>query len=282
GRDTGSKLSELFQVLDTPHVDRLSNIGDELAAFEYINGSLFSEKSSIPSFNGELRALLLSCAELDWSAISPAIFGAMFQGILDQHDPVAARRQATRRELGAHYTSERNILKVINPLIMEDLWDELRSPRATRASYRALYEKLPTINLLDPACGCGNFLVIAYRQLRRLEMELISLLWGDQRGVLDVSTLCRVNVSQFFGIELDEAAAHIARVALWITDHQMNLEAAERFGTTRPSVPLIASPTIFIGNALTTDWTSIIDPLKCTYVLGNPPFVGAKYLSDKQ
>lgn len=281
GKDLGALLAELFQVLDTPRDARQSTLDEDLAAFEYINGSLFAEQARIPAFNHDLRRLLLLCAELDWSGISPAIFGAMFQGVLEQQHPTD-KRQATRRELGAHYTSERNILRLLNPLCMDDLWAELHAPKRTRASLRTLYDRLPTLTFFDPACGCGNFLVIAYRELRRLEMALIAELWGEQRGVLDVSTLCRVNVHQFYGIEIDDAAAHIARVALWITDHQMNLEAAERFGTTRPTVPLVTAPTIVCDNALRLDWRDVLAPAHCSYVLGNPPFVGAKYMSDTQ
>lgn len=279
GRDLGAMLSELFQVLDTARDARQSTLDEELAAFEYINGSLFSESVRIPAFNHDARRLLLACAELDWTNISPAIFGAMFQGVLEQQAPTE-KRQASRRELGAHYTSERNILRVLNPLCMDGLRAQLH--KGTKASIRALYDRLPTLTFLDPACGCGNFLVIAYRELRRLEMEVIAELWGDQRGVLDVSTLCRVNVHQFYGIEIDDAAAHIARVALWITDHQMNLEAAERFGTTRPTVPLVVAPTIMQGNALRIGWHTVLPSTQCSYVLGNPPFVGAKYMTDDQ
>jgi hypothetical protein len=281
GKDLGSMLAELFQVLDTSRDERQYSLDEDLAAFEYINGSLFAEQSRIPAFNHDLRQLLLESSELDWSGISPAIFGAMFQGVLEQQHPTD-KRQASRRELGAHYTSERNILRVINPLCMDDLRAELHAPKRTKATLRALYDKLPTLTFFDPACGCGNFLVIAFRDLRRLEMEVIAELWGEQRGVLDVSTLCRVNVHQFYGIEIDDAAAHIARVALWITDHQMNLEAAERFGTTRPTVPLVTAPTIVCANALQTDWRTVLAPAQCSYVLGNPPFIGAKFMTDGQ
>lgn len=281
GRDLGATLAQLFDVLNTPHGARQSTLDEDLAAFEYINGSLFAERARIPSFDHDLRKLLLACSELDWSGISPAIFGAMFQGVLEHQHP-HDKRQATRRELGAHYTSERNILRVINPLCMDDLRAELSANKRTKATLRALYDKLPTLTFFDPACGCGNFLVIAYRDLRRIEMEVIAALWGEQRGVLDVSTLCRVNVHQFYGIEIDDAATHIARVALWITDHQMNLEAAERFGTTRPTVPLITAPTIVCGNALHLDWRDVLPPQQCSFVLGNPPFVGKKEQSDSQ
>ena len=281
GKDLGALLTQLFQVLDTPRDARQPTLDEDLAAFEYINGSLFAESARIPAFDHDLRTLLLESAELDWSGISPAIFGAMFQGVLEQHHP-HDKRQATRRELGAHYTSERNILRVIHPLCLDDLHAELHAPKRTKATLRALYDTLPTLTFLDPACGCGNFLVIAYRELRRLEMDLIAALWGEQRGVLDVSTLCRVNVHQFYGIEIDESAAHIARVALWITDHQMNLEAAERFGTTRPTVPLVTAPTIVCANALHKNWRDVLPPEQCSYILGNPPFVGKKEQTASQ
>ncbi len=281
GKDTGSALAELFQVLDTAPGDRQTTLDEDLAAFEYINGSLFSESTRIPSFDSQLRSLLIACADLNWSNISPAIFGAMFQGVLEAQHP-DEKRQTTRRELGAHYTSERNILRVINPLCMDELRAPLQAKRRTKASLRALYDLLPTLTFFDPACGCGNFLVIAYRELRRIEMDLIAEIFGEERGLLDVSHLCRVTVRQFYGIEIDEAAEHIARVALWITDHQMNLEAAERFGTTRATVPLVSSPTIRCANALQTDWTEILPPAQCRYILGNPPFVGAKYMTEGQ
>ena len=281
GKDLGALLTQLFQVLDTPRDARQPTLDEDLAAFEYINGSLFAESARIPAFDHDLRTLLLESAELDWSGISPAIFGAMFQGVLEQHHP-HDKRQATRRELGAHYTSERNILRVIHPLCLDDLRAELHAPKRTKATLRALYDRLPALTFLDPACGCGNFLVIAYRELRRLEMDLIAELWGEQRGVLDVSTLCRVNVHQFYGIEIDEAAAHIARVALWITDHQMNLEAAERFGTTRPTVPLVTAPTIVCANALHKNWRDVLLPEQCSYILGNPPFVGHQFRNPEQ
>lgn len=207
----------------------------------------------------------------------------MFQGVLEEHAP-DAKRQATRRELGAHYTSERNILRVIDPLFMDDLRAELESARRSKAKLQALYDKLPTITCFDPACGCGNFLVIAYRELRRLEIEVIDELFNFKhgKGLLDIETLCRVEVSQFYGIEIDEAAAHIARVALYITDHQLNLEAAARFGNTRATVPLIHTPHIVCANALRTDWTTVLPANRCSYIISNPPFVGKQYQTDEQ
>jgi hypothetical protein len=288
GSDVGRVLAELFQVLDTTEPDRQKNLDEALARFAYINGKLFADPARIPSFNSSLREQLITCAILDWSNISPAIFGAMFQGVLETHDATdsTATRKASRRELGAHYTSERNILRVINPLCMNDLRNELN--KAATKDLAAFYDKLPTLTFFDPACGCGNFLVIAFRELRQLEMDAIDrmndakLTKAGKGGLLDVSTLCRVRVSQFYGIEIDESAAHIARVAMWITDHQLNLEAADRFGTTRPSVPLIDSATIACGNALRLNWRDVLPPAQCSYVLGNPPFVGYSYQAAEQ
>ncbi len=292
GKDLGPQLAELFEVLNTPEGQRSPLLDEALAAFAYVNGELFAERTRIPAFDGKLRALLLQCVRLDWSAISPAIFGAMFQGVLEQHEPDLSRT-ASRRELGAHYTSERNILRAINPLFMDGLRAEFKAAGRTRAKLQALYDRLPAITVLDPACGCGNFLVIAYRELRRLEMDLIDELHkddlrrkaikaGQKGGFFDIGDLSRVRVSQFYGIEIDPSAAHIAQVAMWITDHQMNLESAQRFGTTRPSIPLTHSATIRNGNALRTDWADVLPPEQCSYVVGNPPFVGAKYQNDEQ
>jgi len=283
GRDTGSKLAELFDVLDTPEAERPKTLDEDLAAFPYVNGSLFTERTRIPAFDAAMRALLVECAELDWSGISPAIFGAMFQGVLEAHTPDETRQQS-RRELGAHYTSERNIFRVIEPLFLEDLRAEFDAARHSKPRLKALYDKLPELNFLDPASGCGNFLVIGYRELRRLENDVIEELFDFKRakGLLDVAHLCRVRVSQFHGIEIDQAAAHIARVALWITDHQMNLESAERFGNTRPTIPLVDTPNIHCANALRVKWQELLPPEKCNFIMGNPPFAGKQYQNAEQ
>ena len=287
GANTGAKLNELFDTLNTPIKQRSPLLDETLQAFAYINGHLFEQRTRIPAFNSTLHALLLQCARYDWASISPAIFGSMFQSVLEKHEPdqnPATPHRASRRELGAHYTSERNILRAINPLFMDGLRAQLAAAGKNPAKLQTLYDQLPTLRLLDPACGCGNFLVIAYRELRLFEMELIERLYfkGKGRGVLDVADLSRVTVNQFYGIEIDASAAHIAQVALWITDHQMNLLCAQRFGTTRPSVPLTASAHILQANALRTDWAELLPPAQCSYIVGNPPFVGAKYQSAEQ
>lgn len=283
GRDTGATIAELFQVLNQSQTERQTTLDEQLQAFEYINGNLFAEQTRIPSFNYELRQQLIECNKLDWSDISPAIFGAMFQAVLETQTEDSAARKESRRELGAHYTSERNILRVINPLFLDGLRAEFDAVKKNKTKLQAFYNKLPTLKFFDPACGCGNFLVIAFRELRRLENEVIGALFGDaQRGLLDVSHLCQVNVGQFYGIEIDEAAAHIARVAMWITDHQLNIEAAARFGTTRPTVPLITSPHITCANALRIDWNDALPTQECSYIMGNPPFIGYSYQNKEQ
>lgn len=283
GVDLGSKLTELFDVFDQVEADRQTTLDGTLAAFPYVNGSLFRERTRIPSFDSNLRQLLIDCAKLDWSNISPAIFGAMFQGVLEEHEP-DSKRQATRRELGAHYTSERNILRVINPLFMDDLRAEFVRAKRSKPKLQTLYDKLPKLNFFDPACGCGNFLVIAYREVRRLEFEVIAELFNFEhgRGLLDVSTLCRVQLTQFYGIEIDEAASHIARVALYITDHQLNTEAAERFGNTRATVPLTHTPNIICDNAVRKDWNEVLPASGCSYIISNPPFYGKQQQTESQ
>jgi len=285
GSDVGQKIGELFEVLNTSDDDRFVTLEDNLKAFPYINGNLFAERTRIPVFDSALRELLISCATLDWSGISPAIFGAMFQGVLEEHN-TTEKRQATRRELGAHYTSERNILRVINPLFLDELREEFEVCKRTKNKTRLklLYDKLPTLTFFDPACGCGNFLVIAYRELRKLENDVIAELFDfdKMRGLLDVSTLCRVKLNQFYGIEIDEAAAHIARVALYITDHQMNDLAAERFGYSRPTIPLTDNPQVTVGNALRIDWQDVLPAIQCSYVFGNPPFIGHQWRTSEQ
>ena len=283
GSDLGMAIAMLFQVLNTAHDKRQTNLDEALKAFEYVNGGLFAEQISIPSFDFDLRTILVKCSELDWSGISPAIFGAMFQSVLEAGATDTAHRKESRRELGAHYTSERNILKVIQPLFLDELHKEFEQA-ITKPKLQALYDKLHTLKFFDPACGCGNFLVIAYRELRRIENDVIAKLYfkGEQGGLLDVKEYCKVSIEQFYGIEIDEAAVHIARVAMYITDHQLNLESGNRFGETRATVPLVATPHIHCGNALRMDWNGVVKSEDCNYVFGNPPFIGYSVQSKEQ
>ena len=273
-RSDGSNLHEVFTTLfDTLNTkERSSRLPASYAAFAYVNGDLFSESIRIPYFDENLYDLVVECNHLDWSEISPAIFGSMFQSVLDIDD--TADSDDKRREFGAHYTSEKNILKVINSLFLNELRDEFSKCTTNKPRALKLYEKLPTLKFFDPACGCGNFLIIAYRELRLLENQLIALIYGDQKGLLDISSMCQVTVEQFYGIEIEPHAAHIARVAMWITDHQLNQATAERFGTTRPTTPIVYSPHITEGNALQIEWEDVLAANECDFVMGNPPFVG--------
>jgi hypothetical protein len=272
GSDLGMHLATLFQVLNTPREKRLTNLDEHLAAFEYINGRLFEESLPIPAFDRAMRETLLNCCALNWGRISPAIFGSLFQSIMDKD---------ARRNLGAHYTSEVNILKALRPLFLDALRAELEACGTNRGKLEAFHRKLATIRVLDPACGCGNFLVIAYRELRLLELETMKRLLSRQR-VLSVAALIFVDVDQCYGIEIEEFPAQIAQVALWLTDHQMNMTVSEVFGQYFARLPLKKSANIRHGNALTTDWREVVAPKDLTYIVGNPPFSGARFMSKNQ
>ena len=282
GSDTGSRLSELFQVLDTPETDRQKTLDEDLARFPYVNGDLFDGPLSIPSFDAAMRGALLDASRFDWSNISPAIFRALFQSVMDP---------AERRAQGAHYTTEKNILKVIEPLFMDDLRAEfarLRSRKDSRrrADLRRFQERLGRMRFFDPACGCGNFLIIAYRELRLLEIEAIrevrAAMGATRQDELDAGALSLVDVDQFYGIELGEFPARIAETALWMMDHIMNNRLSLEFGQTYARIPLQTSPHIVHGDALETDWAALLPPEQCSYVFGNPPFVGAKLQTAEQ
>ena len=224
-----------------------------------------------------MRDALIGSCTLDWSKISPAIFGAMFQSVMDDE---------ARHDIGAHYTSEENILKLIHPLFLDGLHEEFEkikklSPSSRRERLIKFHDKLAAMTFLDPACGCGNFLVISYRELRLLELDVLELLLGKDK-VLDIHDEIKVNVNQFYGIEIEEFPAQIAQVALWLVDHQMNLLVRERFGTYFMRIPLKASALIYHGNALSIDWETIIPKTKLDYILGNPPFLGARIMSKDQ
>ena len=273
GSDLAARLAELFQTLNTPPSRRLTTLDESLAAFPYVNGGLFAAPLSIPAFNAAMRAALLDCARLDWSKISPAIFGAMFQGVMDEQ---------ARHDLGAHYTSEENILKVIRPLFLDALREEfdkicLATGPSKRVRLNAFHDRLASLTFLDPACGCGNFLLIAYRELRRLETDLLDELHKDDPAqVLDVSMLCKVSVAQFFGIEIEPFPSEIATVALWLMDHLCNLEVADRFGQYFARIPIPAAAHIVCANALTMDWP------RTDYIFGNPPFLGRAQKNAEQ
>jgi hypothetical protein len=273
GSDLAYHLSALFQVLNTPETQRLKNLDEQLAAFPYVNGKLFEETLPMAGFDSAMRQSLLDCCALDWSRISPAIFGSLFQSIMDKQ---------ARRNLGAHYTSEKNILKLIKPLFLDALWAEFNKAKSNKNKLFEFHKKLRDLTFFDPACGCGNFLVIAYRELRLLELEVLRASRASEQLTLDVHSLINLDVDQFYGIEIEEFPAQIAQVAMWLMDHQMNLRVSEEFGMYFARIPLKASASIVCGNALTLDWNEVVAAEKCSYVMGNPPFIGAKYMSDTQ
>ena len=273
GSDLGLHLARLFEVLDTPKEKRQTNLDETLAAFPWVNGDLFAERLGFADFNRDMRDALLACTRFDWSRISPAIFGSLFQAVMEPRE---------RRQIGGHYTSERDILKVIRSLFLDDLRAEFDRAKGNKAELRRFHEKLSRLRFLDPACGCGNFLVITYRELRLLEIEILKLLFPGAQPNLDIHTLSLIDVDAFYGIEISEWPARIAEVAMWLMDHQMNIRLSEAFGQYFVRLPLKKSPTIVCGNALRLDWKKILPPEKCSYILGNPPFVGAKFQTDEQ
>ena len=274
GADLGAWLGQLFQVLNTAPTKRQTTLDAQLAEFPYVNGRLFAEPLPLAAFDARMRELLIDASILDWSRISPAIFGSMFQSVMDAK---------ARRNLGAHYTSEKNILKLIGPLFLDDLKAELARIGNHEGKLKSFHIKLANLRFLDPACGCGNFLVIAYRELRLLELELLERLYARQGSVFSgISEHVAIDVDQFYGIEIEEFPAQIAQVALWLMDHQMNLRVAERFGEYFARLPLVKSPTIVHGNALRIDWNAVVPRERLGFILGNPPFVGAKMMSPAQ
>ena len=273
GADLAHHLSTLFYVLNTPQDKRLKNLDEHLAAFPYINGKLFADMLPPASFDAAMRESLLDLCGLDWGRISPAIFGSLFQSIMDAQ---------ARRNLGAHYTSEENILKLIKPLFLDALWAEFEKIRGNKKRLSEFHARLRTLTFFDPACGCGNFLVITYRELRLLELEVLRAANAGGQMALDVHQMIAVDVDQFFGIEIEDFPAQIAQVALWLVDHQMNMKVSEEFGAYFVRIPLNHSATIVHANALRLDWGAVLPPEKCAYLLGNPPFVGHQWRSAEQ
>jgi len=271
GSDLGLHLARLFDVLNTPEESRQANLDETLAAFRYVNGELFAENLGFADFNADMRNALLGCTHFDWSRISPAIFGSLFQEVTKE-----------RRQTGAHYTSERDILKVVRSLFLDDLRAEFIRIKSSKVELRRFHDKLSALRFLDPACGCGNFLVITYRELRLLEIDVLKLLFPSGFQELDIQRLSLVDVDAFYGIEICEWPARIAEVAMWLMDHQMNIRLSEEFGQYFVRLPLKKSPTIVCDNALLINWREILLPAQCSYILGNPPFVGKKARNAEQ
>ena len=273
GSDLASKLQELFQVLNTSEDKRFKNLDEQLKEFPYVNGKLFQEILPMASFDTKMRLALLDCCYIDWSKISPAIFGSMFQSVMNPKE---------RRNLGAHYTSETNILKLIKPLFLDDLWAEFENIKNNKNKLPEFHKKISQLKFLDPACGCGNFLVITYRELRLLELEILRATYKNGQGVLDVSDIIWLDVDMMCGIEYEEFPARIAEVAMWLIDHQMNQLISNEFGQYFARLPLKKSAKIVHGDALEVNWENVVSKNDLSYIIGNPPFIGSNIMSQFQ
>ena len=274
GTDLGMRLAHLFRILDTPPSERMTSIDEQVARFPYINGSLFEGDPKVADFKSATRAILLRASSFDWSQISPAIFGSLFQTVMDSKK---------RRAMGAHYTSEKSILKTIEPLFLDELRAEFEAAKRHPEALRAFHDKIANLRFFDPACGCGNFLIVAYREMRLLELDVLCALYPAQETRdIPIERLCRIDVDHFYGIEVERFPARIATAAMWLTDHQMNRKVSVEMGEYFARIPLAKSPHIFEENALRRDWREVLPPDDNVFVFGNPPFVGRQYRTADQ
>lgn len=281
GANLGGMLSMLFQLLDSDVKDRQTSLDDELQQFPHVNGALFAQRLDLPVFNVRMRRILLEACGFDWSKVSPAIFGSLFQSVMDDE---------RRRNLGAHYTSEKNILKVVRSLFLDDLYAEFQTVKNSRPRLNSFHDKVARLKFFDPACGCGNFLVITYREIRALETEILKQvrkLTGDEQQELDPTKLSKIDVDSFYGIEYEDFPAQIATVALWLTDHLANENLSAEFGLPFRRLPLEHAPNIHHANALRLDWNQVVrtdgnQTETRLYILGNPPFIGKQFRSAEQ
>lgn len=277
GNGLGAQIQELFQILSTPVEKRSSTVSDLLKDFPYINGGVFEENLPIFSFNSEMRKALIETTQYDWSKISPAIFGAMFQTVKSKED---------RRSLGEHYTSEANILKVIRPLFLDDYLERLSKSWESIPALKKLRKELSENSYLDPACGSGNFLVVAYRRLREIELKIVARLneleGKEGQNQIEGTWGLSVHLNQFHGIEINEWSSQIATVAMFIADHQANQAMEEITGYSPEKFPLKESAKIMHGNALQIDWKKVCPITDNTYIMGNPPFLGVRLQTAEQ
>lgn len=277
GTGLGAILQELFVTLNTARENRPSTLADSMSGFPYINGGIFAEQLPNFNFNKSMRTALVAATQYDWSTISPAIFGSLFQSVRDAE---------TRREMGEHYTSETNILRCINDLFLNDFYKRMHESWDSPQALKALRMELGQYNYLDPACGSGNFLVVAYKRMRDIELRIIARLQelDNNRAQLqlDGSLGLQVHLGQFHGIEIDEWSASIARVAMFLADHQANLALEQITGSAPNRFPLTESAVIVNANALTTDWSNVCPINSRTFIMGNPPFFGARLQTDDQ
>ncbi|ONG37261.1 methyltransferase [Enhydrobacter sp. H5] len=291
GSDTNTFLHDLFEVLDLPmDSPQRANKPSHLTKFPYVNGELFREQYWIPEFNARTRRILLDCARMNWAEINPDIFGSMFQAVIDTQQ---------RGNLGQHYTSVSNIMKVIEPLFLQGLraeYEQLASLSNDNAHKNQkakrldeLLTRLGNIKVFDPACGSGNFLIIAYKELRMLEIKVwqakLDMMKGNSQNLSwDFGFDSVISLDNFFGIEIDDFAVQIARLSLWLAEHQMNVKFREAFGQSRATLPLKDSGHIVHGNSLRLDWQTVCpnDGEQEIYVVGNPPFGGSGNRTDEQ
>lgn len=274
GHDLAPFFERLFKVLNLPlESEQRQNLPAMLRAFPYVNGGLFRDEELIPEFSLKARKILLECGGLNWADINPDIFGSMFQSVIEEEQ---------RGNLGQHYTSVSNIMKVIQPLFLDDLWSELSNSKNNESRLKRLLIRLQSLRIFDPACGSGNFLIIAYKELRRLEMAVIDQIndCSAQREIY----YSGIKLSQFYGIEIDDFAHEVAILSLWLAEHQMNTTFKEKFGLSQPALPLSNPGNIVCENSLRIDWTRVcpINNELEIYICGNPPFLGSTYRTAEQ
>lgn len=277
GSDLGSQLNALFDVLNTPERRRSDKADASMLAFPYVNGALFAGREATQFFDSAMRDALLEASAFDWTAISPAVFGSLFQAI---------KSKVARRADGEHYTTETNILKTLEPLFLDEIRDDLRKAWNSAKRLRDLHATFAAKRYLDPACGCGNFLIVAYREMRKIELDLLirlRQLEGDEAAMtLDGTWDLKVSLDQFYGIELNWWPAKIAETAMFLVDHQANREMALALGQAPDRLPIKITAHIHHGNALTTDWSTVLAPTNDTIIFGNPPFLGHATRNDEQ
>ncbi|MDN5816252.1 MAG: class I SAM-dependent DNA methyltransferase [Micrococcaceae bacterium] len=279
GSDLGAQLSVLYQALNKPKNKRLTKADELIARFPYVNGSVFGEALEIPYFDKAMRKKLIRACYFNWGEISPAIFGSLFQ---------AVKSKEARRELGEHYTTETNILKVVQPLFLDELTERFADKYHDPAALRKLQRDMGEMRFLDPACGCGNFLIVAYREMRALELKILVRLreLGNRAYqsslILDEGNTVMTKMTSFYGIELEEWPATIARTAMFLVNHQANQDMAMQIGSPPDVLPLVQSSTVVVGNAITTSWADVVPPTRRLFVLGNPPFLGHATRSNEQ
>lgn len=277
GSDLGSQLSLLYQVMGREPSFRQNNLDEIIARFPYVNGGIFEEPISIPSFDAGMRHRLLEAALYNWSSISPAIFGSLFQAVKDK---------TARRELGEHYTTETNIMKVIGPMFLDELRQRFIDGYHDTRALKKLRKHMSEMRFLDPACGCGNFLVVAYRHMRALDLEVLlrirELTNETASTMFFTEEHLAVRLSSFHGIELEEWPAQIAATALHLVEHQANQAMELALGAAPELLPLNKVRTIRVGNALRVDWAEVVEPSVHLYIMGNPPFLGHATRSVEQ